>query len=649
MLSFLQRVQASPWLDDSKLSREPQVTTVKVTDSSSVEGPIEERRSKPRSTPNLESAYHDDPVFARILDLYLSPEIKKRSEGELSALADAAVSEQVMKWIADAERHSVHVQNWDGWGEKKDELVTSQGWKYLWRLGISERLAALPSLNEEYEGYGRMIQLLKGHLFAPSSATSGFHIILSDGVAALLLTHLHATKIDKPTRQLFQHAYDRLTTSDDRKGWTSGLWMTERGGGSDLTATTTTATYSPLSKEDDARDADGFPLGPWVLNGLKWFSTGTEASMAISVARTANGLSAFYVPMRRAVTVNGVDSIELNGVRIRRIKKKLGTTPLPTSELELNGMRGWLIGKEGKGINEIGVVLNITRIHLAVDILGYMGRSLSVARAFARVRRVARGEQLISVPLYMRSLAKAHVTYRGQMMLAFFVVALLAKHEGKSTSPPVELVPKSAQDASCLLRLLGSVSKASVALDTCAVTQFGMEALGGVGYLENDNMDFNVARLWRDSAAALIGEGTTDVLATDVVKVMKGTIGSYIMAAFGRWIKSSLPKKESMASEASILSEKWSELQEAISSNSLEYLTMNGREIMERVCKLSAGVLLLADAARDDDPIALEVAHRWIHPVTLVSGLSVEEALTLDQKIVFGNQPTWLGLPGPRL
>ncbi|KAJ5552396.1 hypothetical protein N7494_001774 [Penicillium frequentans] len=646
MLSFIQRVQTPTWLDLSKLSKTPQVTTVEVLENSgSDDGLLETPQRKRRSTPKLESPYHEDVAFARLLDLYLSPGIKTRAEGELSVFADAVVSEQVMDWIAEAERHSVHVQNWDGWGEKKDELVTSQGWKYLWRFGISERLAALPSLTKEYEGYARMIQMLKGHLFAPSSATCIFHLILSDGVAALLLTHLGGSKIDKPTRALFQHAYDRLTSADDQKGWTSGLWMTERGGGSDLTPTETTATYSPLSKDDDSRDADGFPLGPWVLDGLKWFSTGTEASMAIAVARTPNGLSAFYVPMRRAVTVNGVDGVELNGVRIRRVKKKVGTHPLPTSELELKGMRGWLVGKEGKGINEIGVVLNITRIHLAVGVLGYAGRSLSAARAFARVRKVARGTQLSSVPLHMKSLAKAHVAYRAQMALAFFVVALLAKHEQQQASPPVDLVPKSSQDASCLLRLLGSVAKASAAMFSCSTAQVGMESLGGVGYLENDEMDFNVARLWRDSAATLIGEGTTNVLATDVVKVLKGKIGSYVMAAFGRWIKSSLPKKESMAPETAILSEQWSEFQKAISSSTLEYLTMNGREIMDRVCKMSAGVLLLADAARDDNPVALAVARRWIRPTTLLSGLSVEQELKLDQQIVFGDQPTWVGLP----
>lgn len=140
MLSFIQRVQTPTWLDLSKLSKTPQVTTVEVLENSGTDdGLIKTPQRKSRSTAKLESPYHDDVTFARLLDLYLSPEIKKRAESELSVFADAAVSEQVMDWIAEAERHSVHVQHWDDWGEKKDELVTSQGWKYLWRLGISER------------------------------------------------------------------------------------------------------------------------------------------------------------------------------------------------------------------------------------------------------------------------------------------------------------------------------------------------------------------------------------------------------------------------------------------------------------------------------------------------------------------------------
>lgn len=494
-----------------------------------------------------------------------------------------------------------------------------------------------------------MIQLLKFHLFTASSASSQFHLILSDGAARLLSSHLEGSKIDKQMRALFQHAYDRLTSVNPLEAWTSGLWMTERGGGSDLTPTETTATYMPLDPIDTSTDADGFPLGPWVLDGLKWFSTGTEASMAIVIARTAQVLSAFYVPMRRRVTLNGAMRTELNGVRIRRLKNKVGTKGLATAELELKGMRGWLIGKEGKGVHEIGVMLSITRIHLAMSALSGMARALAAARAFAMIRKVARGTRLSSVPLHMRTLAKLHVTYRAQLMLCYFVTALQAKSEEKTkptAAEPHNLVPKSSQDVQCLLRLLGSVAKATTAMAGCVASQAAMEALGGLGYLENEEMDFNIGRIYRDSAAATIGEGTTDVLAADVVKVLKGKIGSYVVAALGRWIKTTTPRKEFMALEGVTLLQQWKELEAAISSNTIEGLTLNGREIMGRVCQVVSGVVLLVDAARDDDPTALEIARRWIRPTNpLISGVSVDEELLVDQSIVFGNRPTWVGCP----
>lgn len=41
-------------------------------------------------------------------------------------------------------------------------------------------------------------------------------------------------------------------------------------------------------------DADGVPLGPWSIDGFKWFSSATDAGMAILLARTqkSKGLSA---------------------------------------------------------------------------------------------------------------------------------------------------------------------------------------------------------------------------------------------------------------------------------------------------------------------------------------------------------------------
>jgi hypothetical protein len=142
MLSFLQRVQSNTWRDLTLSKTTTKVTTIEVIETKTAEsGLVEGTRTptKPRSTPKLESQYHDDAAFARVLDLFMSPEIKKQAESELSELADAAISEQVLGWVADAERFPPHVRHWDAYGENKDELVTSQGWKYLWQVGISQR------------------------------------------------------------------------------------------------------------------------------------------------------------------------------------------------------------------------------------------------------------------------------------------------------------------------------------------------------------------------------------------------------------------------------------------------------------------------------------------------------------------------------
>jgi alkylation response protein AidB-like acyl-CoA dehydrogenase len=174
-------------------------------------------------------------------------------------------------------------------------------------------------------------------------------------------------------RRVFKRAFNRLTSRYPTVRWTSGQWMTERPGGSDVSRSETTATYVPFAGPQ--ADKPENELGPWVINGYKFFSSATDADMTILLARTQGSkkLSAFYAPMRLP---NG----DRNGVRIVRLKKKLGTRALPTAELELKGMRAWLIGDEGDGIREISTILNITRIHNSVSAVSFMRRALAMAK-----------------------------------------------------------------------------------------------------------------------------------------------------------------------------------------------------------------------------------------------------------------------------
>lgn len=113
-------------------------TASKLTDKVVAEKTSEGAQQQIRSTPVLESQYYDDVAFTRILDLYLPLAVKDLEEADLAAFANAVVSQQVLDWVADAEKHPPYVSHWDMWGEKKDHLVTSEGWKNLWQFGISE-------------------------------------------------------------------------------------------------------------------------------------------------------------------------------------------------------------------------------------------------------------------------------------------------------------------------------------------------------------------------------------------------------------------------------------------------------------------------------------------------------------------------------
>jgi len=175
---------------------------------------------------------------------------------------------------------------------------------------------------------------------------------MTDGAARCL--ELHAP----PALQSL--AIPKLTATSEHTLWTSGQWMTERPGGSDIRASETRAT--------PAADRT------WTIEGYKWFSSATDSDMTLLLAKTPghDKVSMFWVRTK-------FDDGELNGVRIIRLKDKFGTKSIPTAELELVGMKGArMIGAEGGGVKVISEVLNITRIHCALGCIAGMRRAFSI-------------------------------------------------------------------------------------------------------------------------------------------------------------------------------------------------------------------------------------------------------------------------------
>jgi alkylation response protein AidB-like acyl-CoA dehydrogenase len=286
---------------------------------------------------------------------------------------------------------------------------------------------------------------------------------------------------------LAARALPHLLSRDPATFWTSGQWMTERSGGSDVGDTATVA----------RRDGEGFRL-----HGSKWFTSATSAPMALTLARLegapagSHGLTLFYLELRDA---RG----ELQGVRVLRLKDKLGTRALPTAELELDGVPARQVGAAGRGVATVATLLNVTRLYNACCATGTLARALQLARDYARRRR-AFGRPLAQHALHVETLAGLAAEHASALQLTFRCAELCGREEtGEATA---------AERA--LLRLLTPIAKAATGRQAVAGASEALEAFGGAGYVE----DTGLPVLLRDAQVLSIWEGTTNVLALDALR-----------------------------------------------------------------------------------------------------------------------------------
>jgi alkylation response protein AidB-like acyl-CoA dehydrogenase len=573
----------------------------------------------------------EDEAFKSVLNFYLPRSVRDAVTPDLLRVGDLVHDPSVLAWTADAERNVPYVKAFDTWGRSVSTLVTSEGWRNLQDLGIKEGVVAIGYENQ-FGAYSRVYQFLKYHLWTPNSAVVTCPSAMQDGAARLLSVQLanKDIKYNEMERKILEAAYERLTSRDPSWAWTSGQWMTERPGGSDVRNTETQATYAPVFAEGSSnKDINGNPLGPWELNGFKWFSSATDSQMAIAIAKMPSGsLSAFYIPMRRQVG----PSTELNGISIQRLKSKLGTKAVPTAELVLKGTRAYLLGNEGQGVKTIATILNITRVHTSIGSMGFWGGGLAIARAFARVRSTS-GKLLIDTPAHMHTLAQEHVQYRAMMHLAFFSVALLGISEAATTTHTTSHAPYSIKEsesasaaaaqlgidpktATVLLRLLTPVTKAVPSRCAIVGLQECMEALGGVGYLENEEIEFNIARLFRDVNVNSIWEGTTNVLAHDVMRVLKSSRdGGPTLQAMNQWLDAGLGGWDShiWIKRAAGVRAIWAKFKDQVVRKTSDELLFQGRELMWDLAWIVSAVLLGQDARSTRDAVAEEVCMRWFH------------------------------------
>jgi alkylation response protein AidB-like acyl-CoA dehydrogenase len=632
-----------------------------------------------QSPHQIAQSLSDDKVLARILDLYL-PSDAYHMTNHVHHISRLALAPSTLKHSTDAETNHPFLRPLTTFGEenRNDPLWTTNGWQVLKDIGIKEGVVAVAYEKQNTRWNRRIYEFALSHVWGPTGTMTGCPMAMTDGAATLLAKHLSDTDGDQPGRgKVLEEAYKRLTSRVSEVAWTSGQWMTERTGGSDISGTETVArrlTNLELRAEvNEGReyDAVGMPLGPWKIDGFKWFSSATDSEMAVLLARTSKGgLSAFYAPMRRKLRtptetihslVEEAPLTELNGVRIQRLKNKLGTKSLPTAEIELKGTRAWLVGIEGQGVKEISAILNITRLHTAAGSAGNWARGLAIARAYTRVRKVH--ERLLQCnPQHLRWMADETVKYRASAHFAFFGVALQGAidqdwEEIVKNTKADNLIPKDKTVVQTLLRLLTPVMKAQVSVASVNGLRQCMECLGGVGYCENneDGGLMNIAKIYRDNLVNPIWEGTVSVMADDVVRVLVDKRlgnGNVLENVFAPWVNSSLRTcGNDFQEEVFTVEARLESLKEQVRLATKETLLYRGREILEHIEAIVCSCLLMYDATVAPDEVAAGIASRWVTSKALGRqekrfSDSYEKLVLMDRRIFLGDHDSPVQMQG---
>jgi putative acyl-CoA dehydrogenase len=429
--------------------------------------------------PTLGNQFDEDTLLRGYLRWRLPTDMCDEIEPDLRRLGQRAVTDIAALGEAAEASPPRHVP-YDAWGRRVDRIDTSDAWQELHGISATEGIVAT-AYERAHGVYSRIDQFARLYLFAPSSALYSCPLAMTDGAARFLEVHG-----DHSTEPVFAH----LTSRDPNEFWTSGQWMTERTGGSDVG---TTSTVARCEKGNSYR-----------LHGSKWFTSATTSEVAMTLARIegapegSHGLSVFLITLRDG---DGM----LHDIRIDRLKDKLGTRALPTAELTLDGTPAQLVAGAGDGVRKIATLYNITRVYNAVAAVAGMRRAVALASDYARRRR-AFGKPLIEHPLHVETLADMRLELRAAFLLAFRVVELLGKDEcGEAT-----------EAESTLLRFLIPVAKLYTAKQAIAVASETLEAFGGAGYVE----DTGLPRLLRDAQVLSIWEGTTNILSLDALRAV---------------------------------------------------------------------------------------------------------------------------------
>jgi len=398
---------------------------------------------------------------------------------DLHRLGRRAGTAEAQQWGVDANENEPVLKTHDRFGHRIDEVEFHPSWHRLMEVAVSEGLGAAPWADTRS---GAHVARAAG--FYTWSQVEGGHgcpISMTCAVIPALRLQPDLAAVYEPL--LTSRVYDPgLRTPRDKLGLLAGMGMTEKQGGSDVRANTTTAT--------PAGD------GSFTLRGHKWFTSAPMCDLFLVLAQAPQGLSCFLLPR---ILPDG----SRNTFRIQRLKDKLGNRSNASSEPEFDGTVAWLVGEEGRGVRTILEMVSMTRLDCVIGSAALMRQALSQAIHHATHRR-AFGGPLRDKPLMQNVLADLAL----ESEAATTLMMRLAGAVDRAQSGDLQ--------EQAFKRLAITVGKYWVTKRAPVFAGEALECLGGNGYVEESGMP----RLYREAPLNSVWEGSGNVNALDVLRAM---------------------------------------------------------------------------------------------------------------------------------
>lgn len=401
------------------------------------------------------------------------------AEDDLHRIGLLAGGPEAQEWGRRAEDNPPVLRTHDRNGNRIDEVRYDPAYHHLMETAVRVGLHASPWSDGRPGAH-----VARAAMFMAWTAADAGHtcpISMTYAVVPALRAEPELARLYEPL--LVSPVYDPSGRPPlTKQGLIAGMSMTEKQGGSDVRANTTRAVPA-----GDAR---------YVLTGHKWFTSAPMSDVFLVLAQAAGGLSCFLLPR---VLPDG----SLNGMRVQRLKDKLGNRSNASAEVEYEDAVAWLVGEEGRGVQTIVEMVNMTRLDCTVGAAAGMQVAVAQAVHHATYRR-AFGHELIDQPLMANVLADLAVEAEAATTVAMRLAGATDRAER-------------GDEREALFRRIGlAASKYFTCKRGPVLAAEALECLGGNGYVEESAMP----RLYREAPVLSVWEGSGNVAALDVLRAM---------------------------------------------------------------------------------------------------------------------------------